>query len=418
MHGFRRDERGAACFGETPLGSLLAEAGVGTPAYLYDLDAIADEARALIAAFGDAPHLVAYAVKACTAGSVVRALARLGVGADVVSGAELEVALGSGVPPEKIVMSGVAKSNDELDRAIAAGIAAIQLESVEEIARVAARAGAASRRARVSLRLNPGVEIDSHAHVATGHDEAKFGIAKDDVSEAWRQIDAAPSALHGVGLSTHVGSMLHDPPLYLESARAVCDAARARRAGRHTLEFVDFGGGFGIDYGKQPVRPPADFVRAALELLRAEGLGELRLIVEPGRALVGAHGVLVASVLQGKRAHGRRWAMIDAGMNDLIRPALYAAWHRVEPLERAPEGASWRVVGPVCESSDDFGEHSLGDSLPDRVVIRDAGAYGFTMASEYNGRPLPAEVFVAAGRVVRASPSPGATAWTRRRLEA
>lgn len=418
MHGFRRDGQGLAELGGVPLARLLAEAGAGTPAYVYDLDAIAAEARALVAAFGSAPHIVAYAVKACSAGSVVRALATAGTGADVVSGAELEVALGCGISPGRVVMSGVGKTDRELDRAIAAGIRAIQLESVEEIARVAARARAGGTRARVSLRINPGVEIDSHAHVATGHDEAKFGIAVADVAVAWQHIDAAGDALDAVGVSTHVGSMLAEPGPYLESARIVCDAARARRAAGHPLAFIDFGGGFGIDYGGHPVQPPAAFARAAVDLAKREGLDDLLLVVEPGRALVGAHGVLVASVVQGKQSGARRWAMIDAGMNDLVRPALYGALHRVEPLDRAPGGASWRVVGPVCESADDFGEHALGDALPAAVVIRDAGAYGFSMASEYNGRALPAEIFVSGGKVVKTSPSPGTAAWVRRRLDA
>lgn len=418
MYGFRRDAGGAACFGAASLAGLLAESGVGTPAYVYDLDAMAAEARDLIQGFGDAAHVVAYAVKACSAGSVVRTLCAAGAGADVVSGAELEVALGSGIRPDRIVMSGVAKTNAEIDRAIAAGIRAIQIESVEEIGRVAARARAAGTRARVSLRINPGVEIDSHAHVATGHDEAKFGIAETDLAGAWQRLDAEPDALAGVGVSTHVGSMLTETAPYLASARVVCAVARARRAAGRPLEFVDFGGGFGIDYGGHPVRPPADFARAAVALLREEKLGDLALVVEPGRALVGAHGVLVASVVQGKHSGQRRWAMIDAGMNDLVRPALYGALHRVEPLEREPGGARWRVVGPVCESADDFGAHALGDALPAAVVIRDAGAYGFSMASEYNGRALPAEVFVSGGKVERTSRSPGVAAWVKRRLEA
>ncbi len=418
MTGFERDATGAAMLGGARLGELLAGAGTATPAYVYDLDAMAAGTRALVEAFGKAPGVVAYAVKANTAGSVVRALAREGAGADVVSAAELEVALASGVEPGRIVMSGVAKSDAELDRAIAAGIHAIQLESVEEIARVATRARAAGRRARVSLRINPGIEIDSHAHVATGHDEAKFGIVQEDLGRAWELVDREPDVLAAVGVSTHVGSMLATPAPYLESAQVVCDAARARLAAGRALDFADFGGGFGIDYGAGAVAPPADFVRAALGLLAREGLERLQLIVEPGRALVAAHGVLVARVLQGKQSGNRRWVMLDAGMNDLIRPALYQAFHRVEPLERAPGGARWRVVGPVCESADDFGEHALGDPLPEAVVIRDAGAYGFVMASEYNGRALPAELFVSGGKVVKTSPSPGAQAWIKRRLEA
>ncbi len=396
----------------------MARAGLESPVYFYDLDAIAEEARALIAGYGSARHVVAYAVKANSAGSVVRALAAEGTGGDVVSAAELEVTLSCGIPAEKIVMSGVAKTDRELDLAIASRLLAIQAESVEELYRIAARARALGRQARVAFRLNPGVEIESHAHISTGHDKAKFGIARADVGRAFEAIDSAGGALLAVGLSTHVGSMLTEVAPYLKSAAHVCDVARARRARSPSLEYVNFGGGFGIDYGSGQGVRPADFARAAVELLNAQGLADLMLVCEPGRSMVGAHGVLVARVVQSKVSAEHRWIMIDAGMNDLLRPALYGAKHRVEPLEREPSAPAWRVVGPVCESSDDFGEHLLGAQVPEAVVIRDAGAYSFTMASEYNGRALAAEVFVRKGAISNVSPSPGPAAWVERRLRA
>ncbi|MBK8997224.1 MAG: diaminopimelate decarboxylase [Myxococcales bacterium] len=418
MSGFARDERGGATLGGRSLAELLEEARIPTPAYFYDLDGISRATRELVTAFDDSPGLVAYAVKANTAGSVVRAVAAAGGGADVVSGGELEVALGASMPPDRIVMSGVAKLDWELDLAISRDIRAIQLESVEEVARVAARARALGKTARVSLRINPDVEIDSHAHIATGHDEAKFGIVARDLPAAFAELERAGDAVRLAGLSTHVGSMLATPAPYLESARVVCRVARERLEAGNALEFVDFGGGFGIDYGGAPVDAPPAFVHAALALLREQGLGELALVVEPGRALVAPFGVLVASVVQSKQSGTRRWCLIDAGMNDLIRPALYAARHRIEPLERPPSAPEWQVVGPVCESADDFGLHALGPSVPAQVVLRDAGAYGFTMASEYNGRALPAEVFVRQGKVAHVSASPGVQSWVKRRLEA
>lgn len=418
MSGFGRDSSGRATLGGRALFELRAEAGVGTPAYFYDLDAVAEATRELCTAFGAAPGFVAYAVKANTAGSIVRAVAQAGGGADVVSGGELRVALGAGVGPERIVMSGVAKQDWELDLAIGRGIRAIQLESVEEISRVTARAQALGKTARVSLRINPDVEIDSHAHIATGHDEAKFGIVARDLPTAFEAIERGATALALDGLSTHVGSMLTTPTPYLESARVVCSAARELRARGKPLAFVDLGGGFGIDYGGAPVEPPPAFVRAALGLLAEHGLGDLALVIEPGRSLVAPFGVLVASVVQSKTSGTRRWCMIDAGMNDLVRPALYGARHRIEPVERSPSAPEWQVVGPVCESADDFGLHPLGPEPPEAVAVRDAGAYGFTMASEYNGRPLPAEVFVAGGKVAHVSRSPGVEAWVERRLGA
>lgn len=417
-YGFRRNAQGQACLGNTPLTDLLAQSALESPVYFYDLDAIANEARALIAGYGDARHVIAFAVKANSAGSVIRTLAAEGTGADVVSGAELELAIACGIPADKIVMSGVAKKDSELDLAISSRVLAIQAESVEELYRIAARARALGRQARVGFRLNPGVEIESHAHISTGHDKAKFGIARADVGRAFEAVDSAGEALLAVGLSTHVGSMLGEVEPYLKSARHVCDVARARRESRAALEYVSFGGGFGIDYGMGQSATPADFGRAAVELLRAQGLSDLMLVAEPGRSLVGSHGVLVSSVVQSKISAEHRWLMIDAGMNDLLRPALYGAKHRIEPLDSAPSTQEWRVVGPVCESSDDFGVHAIGSEPPSSVVIRDAGAYGFTMASEYNGRALPSEVFVRNGVIVGSSPSPGSDAWVKRRLQA
>ena len=421
-----RDERGSV-LGGLPLRDVFASevsGGIRTPAYVYDLDAMVAEVEALRAGFGGAPHLVAYAVKASSAGPIVRALASAGAGAEVVSGGELAVATACGVPPDRVLFSGVAKQAWELDRAIGAGdrgILAIQMESVEEIARVEARAAALGRRARVSLRVNPGVEADTHAHVATGHDEAKFGIARADLGAAWEAL-ARARHLDLVGLGSHVGSQLTATGEYLAAAEVILAVAaerQARQAAGAALSFLDFGGGFGIDYGAGCQATPADFARAATRLLAGSPLAGLRLVVEPGRCLVAAFGVLVASVIGSKvaSAEGRRWLMIDAGMNDLMRPALYAARHRIEPLEGAVSAGApaWRVVGPVCESSDDFGEHPFA-APPARVVIRDAGAYGFTMASEYNGRPLPAEVFVRGGRIAAVHVPRGVDAWVADRV--
>jgi diaminopimelate decarboxylase len=397
-------------------------ASVATPAYVYDVDAMVEEARRLRAGFGDAPHVCAFAVKANTAGPIVRALAEAGCGAEVVSGGELAVALACGVPPEKILYSGVGKMTWEIDRAIGAGdrgILALQLESLEEISRVDARAAALGRRARVSLRINPNVVADTHAHVATGHDEAKFGIVREDLGAA-RDALARASHVDLVGLGCHIGSQLTRTDEFEAAAVVLLETVKRREAEAGPLEFVDFGGGFGIDYGAGCPARPADFARAAAAELQAAGLAGRTIVVEPGRCLVAAHGALVASVVGEKRATNGCWLVVDAGMNDLMRPALYAALHRIEPVDRPPptraEGvAPHRVVGPVCESSDDFGEHRIGEPTPARVAIRDAGAYGYTMASEYNGRGLPREVFVRGGRVVAVHEPRGADAWAAER---
>lgn len=415
--GFGRNSAGVATLGGRPLPELQAEAKVATPAYFYDLTAMEARVKAIKSAFGDAPHLVAYAVKANSAGTIVKTITEAGAGVDAVSGGELRLARTLGVASRDIVLSGVAKRDDEIDLAITEDILAIQAESVTELSRVAARGRALGKRARVSLRLNPSVEIDSHSHIATGHDAAKFGVAQRDVAEALSTIAEHSSELLLVGLSTHVGSMLKTPGAYVESAQVVCRTAKDLRSRGTALEYVDFGGGFGIDYGSSPADPPENFAHAALELLRSEGLDDLRLVIEPGRSLVGSYGVLLASVIQSKSSGERRWVMLDAGMNDLIRPALYGAPHRIEPVEALPGSLTHRVVGPVCESTDDFGDHPLGE-VPKTAVIREAGAYCYVMACEYNGRPLPSEVFVKDGRVVHVSQSPGVDAWLKSRLDA
>jgi diaminopimelate decarboxylase len=409
MTGFCRDAQGHALLGGTSIAELLDAADTTTPAFVYDLDAMASEVRSIVAAFGKAPHLVAYAMKANSAGSVLRAVAAAGAGVDVVSGGELAGALPCGIAPGKIVMSGVAKRDDEIDQALERGIFALQLESIEEIGRVAERATALNRSARVSFRVNPGVAIDSHAHVATGHDEAKFGIAQADIQSAFAAADAR-SAIAVVGLSTHIGSTQSETARYSDAAAAVCAAARARAAAGRPLEFLDFGGGFGIDYGGMPAAPPKAFVAAALAEVERARL-TVTVVVEPGRAIVGPHGVLVARVIQRKTLRGRRWLFVDAAMNDLIRPALYGARHRIEPLEAPPTEPTWHVAGPVCESADVFGEFALGDPPPERVVIRDVGAYSFVMASQYNGRALASEVFVSGGRVASVSPASSLEQW-------
>lgn len=420
-HGFGRSARGEATLGGTPLPELLRESRVTTPAYFYDLSGIRARAERLERAFGAAPHVTAYAIKANSAGTIVRTLLQAGTGIDAVSGGELELARQLGAPPRKIVLSGVAKLDREIDQALTADILAIQAESPGELLRIEQRARSLGQVARVTLRINPSVTIDSHAHVSTGHDKAKFGILERDLGAAFDTLGRSQH-LKLVGISTHVGSMLKATDPYLESAGVVCDVARDALGQGHALEYVNFGGGYGIDYGPGAVPEPAEYVTAALRFLADRGLGHLMLVVEPGRSLVGSFGVLVARVVQEKRSGNRpederRWLMIDAGMNDLMRPALYQAVHRIEPMNAHPGGTPHRVVGPVCESTDDFGEFAF-EGAPEVVVIRDAGAYGFTMASEYNGRALPAEVFVDQGRVVHSSPSPGVDQWIARRLGA
>lgn len=418
--GFGRNAQGIATLGGRPLPELMAESGATTPAYFYDLSGIRERATRLEQAFGAAPHLTAFAIKANSAGTIIKTLVAAGTGVDAVSGGELLLARRLGVPARNIVLSGVAKLDTEIELALTTDILAVQAESPGELLRIEARAKALDQVARVTLRVNPSVTIDSHAHVSTGHDKAKFGILRRDLGAAFETLQRSEH-LRLVGISTHVGSMLKAPAPYLESASVVCEVAREALGRGHELEYVNFGGGYGIDYGTGELPEPAEYVSAALAFLAERGLGHLKLVIEPGRSLVAPFGVLVARVVQEKQSgppeDQRRWLMIDAGMNDLMRPALYQAVHRIEPVVGRPGSTSHRVVGPVCESTDDFGEFAF-DAVPELVVIRDAGAYCFTMASEYNGRALPTEVFVDDGRVVHVSPSPGVEAWIARRLRA
>lgn len=410
--GVSRDERGVLRLGGAPVREILARASVTTPAYVYDLDAIRASARGVVDALSSR-GLCCYAIKANGAAPIVRTIVSTGCGVDVVSGGELRLALACGARADSIVYSGVAKRDDEIDLAIGAGIKAIHAESVEEVERTVARARALGKSGvPVTLRINPSIEADTHANIATGHDEAKFGIARDDVPRALEVIRASGGAARLVGLSSHVGSMLLDVAPYAAAATVLAELAIAARAQGFALEYLDTGGGFGIAYrDDQRALPGAAFVTAGRAALDARGLSDLAMLVEPGRALVAPHGILVARVIQAKRSSAggvaRRWLLVDAGMNDLIRPALYQAHHRIEPLETA-DGAAlvpWRVAGPVCESSDDFGVHPLPEAPGDLVAIRDAGAYGRSMASTYNARPVASEVFVEGGAVAAVRPA-------------
>jgi diaminopimelate decarboxylase len=420
-----RDENGVLCFGtaRTPLEGLSKIEGAGTPTYVYDLDGMAAEARAIEAAFEGAPHLVAYAVKANSAGPVIRALAAEGCGADVVSGTELVLANKCGIPAEKIIYSGVAKTDDELDLALGIdgkGIRAINAESVEEIQRIAARAKALGKVARVTMRINPGVDedvIDTHRHITTGHDDAKFGIPLSTLNAAVEVLSTSSEHLRLVGVAAHAGSQLTAIESYRSSARKVFEIAKSLRP-KFALELVDTGGGFGIDYGKGCPVQPADFIREVRALKKEMGLDDLALFCEPGRALGGANGVILSRVIQRKVAPDRQWLMIDAGMNDLMRPALYQAFHRILAVKQSGDtkADNMRVVGPVCESSDDFGWHPLPREPFEEVAILDAGAYGYSMASRYNGRALPAEMFLKGGKPAEVRPRKPNTDWINDRL--
>jgi diaminopimelate decarboxylase len=383
---------------------------VGTPFYAYDADLFRERIRRFRAALGEAPHLLCYALKANDALALVRIAAEEELGADIVSGGELEKALEAGMPAGRIVFSGVGKRREEIRAALEAGVRSLNVESLGELDVVAEEASSLGVVAPVSVRLNPDVEADTHAYVATGSARSKFGLGFHDALTAYERAAADP-ALEPVGLSFHVGSQLLDPdPVHAAAAKA---AQLWQEAGL-PLRDLDVGGGLGIGYDGEE---DADVEPYTAELTRAAGELGAELVLEPGRWLVGPVGTFVTRVLYAKDAPGRRIAICDGGMNDLIRPALYGASHPIEVLGTAdrPRGQ----VGPVCESGDFF---ALDVELPlpepgDLVAIGQAGAYGRVMASAYNARPLCAEVLREDGgyRVIR-DPVPAHELATRERL--
>ncbi|MEM7153774.1 MAG: diaminopimelate decarboxylase [Myxococcota bacterium] len=375
--------------------SKIAEQ-LGTPTYAYAASVIESRFDALTAAVGQRPTTFCYAVKANSSLAVLRLLARRGAGADIVSGGELKRALTAGVPASRIVFSGVGKTDVEIDAAIEAQIRSINLESAEELEQVAARARALGKVAAVSLRVNPDIDPKTHPYLATGLQESKFGISMTNALPVARRAHADPS-LRLVGVGCHIGSQITQVRPFVDSiarVRALVDTLASEGI---TLTQLDLGGGFGIGY--RPDDPALDLEAWGKAVQEAtEGL-DLELVFEPGRWLVGNAGVLLTRVLGRKTGETKGFVVVDAAMNDLIRPALYQAYHVIAPLRWPQPGDPTEevdVVGPVCESGDFI---ALGRTLPvsrtgEVLAVLSAGAYAMTMASTYNTRPLVAEALV------------------------
>lgn len=372
---------------------------VGTPVHVCSAALMAERHRALVQAFAGYPHACHYAIKANATLGVVRFLRGLGLHADANSGGEIEVALRVGYRPDQIVFTGVGKSRAELERAVSLGLKAINAESPGEVERIEAIAAAQGRRARVAVRVNPGVEAGSHPHISTGHHDTKFGMPVEAARALVEQVNRRPH-LTVVGLHAHIGSQITRPDPLVRAAETVAALARDLMARGVALEHLDLGGGLGIAYRPdERVLSAADYAAALLPAIRATGL---TLLLEPGRWLVGPAGVLVTAVVDLKRhADGRGWfVVVDAGMTELIRPALYGAWHAIEAVApRSGPAMLADVVGPVCETADLLGaDRELPPvDVGDLLVVRDTGAYGSVMASNYNRRPTAAEVLVRDG---------------------
>jgi diaminopimelate decarboxylase len=376
----------------TPLADVAAR--VGTPAYVYSSQTILDNYRAYDQAFGDIPHLVCYAVKANSSVALLALLARAGAGFDIVSGGELFRVLHAGGDPAKVVFSGVGKTADEVDYALAQGIHAFNCESEPELALLDAIAARRGVQAGFAIRVNPDVDAVTHPYISTGLSQHKFGI---DIAEAPAVYERARRFrnLRAEGLSCHIGSQILDPKPIFEAVDKVLRLAAELRAQGHPIRRLDLGGGLGVAYRESEQAPSiADFVRGMEARLRESGL---RIEVEPGRSIVGAAGVLLTRVLYRKRNGAKEFVIVDAAMNDLLRPALYRAHHEILPVRKNPLPAiTADVVGPVCETGDFLArDRQMVDAMPgDYLAVMTAGAYGFALASNYNSRPRAVEVMV------------------------
>jgi diaminopimelate decarboxylase len=369
-------------------------ASVGTPCYVYDAPTIRAAYQSLDAALGDYPHAVHYALKANSSLEIVRLLKGLGASVDANSMGEVDIALRCGVHPGQIMFTGVGKSADELSRAIALGLKAINVESPGELDRLDRLAQDQRTTARVALRVNPDIDARSHPHISTGLKSNKFGVPIERAPEIFREIQRR-SGLLAVGLHSHIGSQITAIEPLLSAARAAVDLARTLVADGIPLQHVDFGGGVGISYDGAAVIDPASYARALVEILRPTGL---TLLLEPGRVIVGPAGVLLTRVVDVKHFDGaRHFVVLDAGMTELMRPALYNAYHRIEPLARrdAPESIV-DIVGPICESTDAYARDRAFPQVEvdDLLVVSDVGAYGAAMGHTYLRRPLPPEVMI------------------------
>jgi diaminopimelate decarboxylase len=397
--GFQRQDGVLGCDG---VSLVEAAARFGTPLYVYSRAAIEAAYGAYDRAFAPVPHRICYALKANGSGALLRILAGLGAGADIVSGFELEAALRAGFPAERIVFSGVGKTTDEIGRGLDARIGEFNAESEEELRRISAAASARGRTVRVTLRVNPDIDPKSHAYISTGLRQNKFGV---DIALA-PEILARARTMPGLevsGVQCHIGSQIMTLEPMEQAVRELVALTRRLLAEGFPLRTIDIGGGLGVDYEGQGAPDPAALAARVLPLL--EGL-PLTLLLEPGRSIVGAAGALLTRVLDLKENRGKQFVIVDAGMNDLMRPALYSAFHRVEPVaSRGGETRRVDVVGPVCETGDFLARDRNLERVEagELLAVRDTGAYGFVMSSNYNMRPRAAEVLVEDGalRLIR-----------------
>jgi diaminopimelate decarboxylase len=386
-------------------GHALADlaARFGTPLYVYSRSAMLQAFQAYERALHGRRHLVCYAMKANSSLAVLQTFAQAGAGFDIVSGGELARVLAAGGDASRVVFSGVGKTRAEMRQALQAGVRCFNVESLAELDTLNAEALASGCRAPVSLRVNPDVDAGTHPYISTGLKGNKFGIAHAQTLGAYRHAASLPG-LHVVGIDCHIGSQITQLPPYLDALDRLLDLVEAVEAAGIPIHHVDVGGGLGITYTDETPPDAGTLVRALLQRLDERGHGHREVLFEPGRSLVGNAGVLLAEVLVLKHAldaEGKNFCIVDAAMNDLVRPAMYEAWMGIEPCTlRDGPAPVWDVVGPVCESGDWLGRaRTLAVAPGDVLAVLSAGAYGMTMASNYNTRPRAAEVMVDGPRV-------------------
>jgi len=370
---------------------------IGTPFYLYSQKRIIDNYRAFDESFNEIDHLICYSYKANSNLSICRLLKEQGAGADVVSGGELYKALKIGVEPKRIVFSGVGKTREEIEYALKNNILMLNVESIPELELTDEIAGRLKKKASIALRINPDIDSNTHPHISTGLAKSKFGIEISRAQETYKKAEELKN-IKTIGIHMHIGSQITELEPFVDSLGKIVELIKELEKEGIELRYLDIGGGLGISYKKGEKAPtPREFAKKLLSLIK--GL-KYRIILEPGRAIIGDAGILVTKVLYVKKTSKKNFVIVDAAMNDLIRPSLYDAYHRIVSIRKSqipnPKSQIVDVVGPICESGDYFAKDR---ELPevksgDLLAILDAGAYGFSMSSSYNARPKAAEILV------------------------
>ena len=378
---------------QVPLSRIAQE--VGTPCYVYSRAAFESQWHALDQAFGDHPHTVCFAVKANSNIAVLNVLAKLGSGFDIVSEGELRRVLLAGGDPQKVVFSGVAKNSKELAFAIKNNVKSINVESVAELDRVQEVAASLNATASIAIRVNPDVDPETHPYISTGMDKAKFGVTMEAAFDAYKRAAKMPNIeIHGI--ACHIGSQITKTSPFTDALSIVLDMVKRLANEGIRIKQLDLGGGLGIDYQGETPPSAAEYVQGMLDGLKQHGI-DLPIAIEPGRFIAGNSGVLLTEVEYLKHNETKNFAIVDAGMNDLMRPSLYQAFHDIVRVDKDTDAQEsvFDVVGPVCESSDVLGyDRSLKVQAGDLLAVRSTGAYGFVMAGTYNSRPRPPEVMV------------------------